>query len=350
MARFLPALTGLLLFSATALAVAEPRFYQVIDAQGRMQTILAPDDTSDSDSSSAKKDSDVKQSEASKQSDVPKQKATAPVPAAPQSSQDSSVSVIRAEPNTDAQVSSSTDDTNTAPVERLAPEDDYIDSDELERLHFNPAQKKRFYLLDDGIGSRVEESDGEIMGSVENGPDLFPQKPEQSFRELHSLSVDITDPAALELLFSNKSLCLDKKSLKKAFALGKGVPQSSPIDHKTWVFVGGGGVVQAYKVGGEGLRKVTLSAYAKSDKSPMFVMPVIALADSKGCVVRAVTSGYFETWYAATKTRHHHLEGSLIMSSAEHFLLVVLPKQDNEQGDAGFPLTNDGMFAIKWHE
>lgn len=341
MARFLPALTGLLLFSATALAVAEPRFYQVIDAQGRMQTILAPDDKYEPE--------------------VPAKKIEPPatklppvtsVPAGPQATQSSLPVVVPAATDSKAQAPSSGSgiDVVNAPAEISAPEDDYIDSDELERLHFNPEQKKRFYLLDDGVGSRVEESDGEIMGSVENGPDLFPQKPEQAFRELHSPSEDIIDPAALEQLLSSKSLCLDKKSLKKAFALGKGVPQSSTIDHKTWVFIGGGGVVQAYKVGGEGLRKVTLNSYAKSDKSPMFVMPVIALADSKGCIVRVVTSGYFETWYAATKTRHHHLEGSLIMSSAERFLLVVLPKQINEQENTGFPLTNDGMFAIKWHE
>lgn len=341
MARFLPALTGLLLFSATALAVAEPRFYQVIDAQGRIQTILAPDDKYEPE--------------------VPAKKIEPPatklppvtsVPAGPQATQSSLPVVVPAATDSKAQAPSSGSgiDVVNAPAEISDPEDDYIDSDELERLHFNPEQKKRFYLLDDGIGSRVEESDGEIMGSVENGPDLFPQKPEQAFRELHSPSEDIIDPAALEQLLSSKSLCLDKKSLKKAFALGKGVPQSSTIDHKTWVFIGGGGVVQAYKVGGEGLRKVTLNSYAKSDKSPMFVMPVIALADSKGCIVRVVTSGYFETWYAATKTRHHHLEGSLIMSSAERFLLVVLPKQINEQENTGFPLTNDGMFAIKWHE
>ena len=79
-------------------------------------------------------------------------------------------------------------------------------------------------------------------------------------------------------------------------------------------------------------------------------MPVIAVADSKGCIVRALADRYFETWFAATKSRHHHLEGSLIMGSTERFVLVLLPRQELVREHTGFSLTDDGMFAVKWHE
>lgn len=336
MFRLPPAVIGLLLASATACAVAEPRFYQVIDAQGRMQTIMAPADEGSADAPAPSTENDAGREE---------RKAEASLPST-QPASDKSATVGESAPSQVANPAGTTGDASGA----TASEDDYIDSEELERTNFNPTKKKRFYLLDDGMGARVEESDGQLTGVVENGPDLFPQQIEAPYREFEANSVEITGASALQSLLSQPSLCLDKKILGKAVALGKGIPQSVPIDRKTWSFVGGGGVVQAFRVGGEGLRKVSLHSYAKSDKKPSFVMPVIAVADSKGCIVRALADRYFETWFAATKSRHHHLEGSLIMGSTERFVLVLLPRQELVREHTGFSLTDDGMFAVKWHE
>lgn len=337
MSRLFPAVVGLLLASAAACAVAEQRFYQVIDAQGRMQTILAPENKPAADTSAPVIEAEVteRQSEGVMPEDQPendnKETPAAPLVEHPQEAQSPGI-------------------TDAAPPEASGPDEDYIDSEELERSNFNPTRKKRFYLLNDGMGSRVEESDGQLSGAIENGPELFPQHTEAPFRVFDASSAEITDAVALKALFKDQSVCLDNKGLQKATALGRGIPQSVPIDRKTWGFVGAGGVVEIFKVGGEGLRKLTLHSYAKSDKKPAFVMPVIALADDKGCIVRALANEYFEMWYAATKTRHHRLEGSLIMASAERFVIVLLPRQENVRNEAGFPLTDDGMFAVKWHE
>jgi hypothetical protein len=334
MSRLLPAVIGLLLASVTVYAVAEARFYQVIDAQGRVQTVLAPDEAPTAPATS--------ESPTSREQAQPATPTTAPTTTL------TPAPALAPNPAEEAP-----DVTAASTVAGEAPEetgdDGYIDSETLERSNFNPANKKRFYLLDDGMGARVEESDGQLTGAVENGPALFPQAIETAYRELESSPVDITQPEDLKAL-STGSTCLDKKAMKRTPSLGKGIPQAIHIDRKTWSFIGAGGIVDAFSVGGQGLRKLTVHAYAKSDKNPAFVMPVIAVADGKGCIVRAIASGYFDTWYAATKTRHHHLEGSLIMGSAERYVLILLPKQDNVRETAGFPLTDDGMFAVKWHE
>ena len=158
MSRLLSAVIGLIFASATACAVAEPRFYQVIDSNGRMQTILASDDepSVQSSASSAQSEMPVSQSDTEKKEEQGvKPVASAPVTTAPLVAPEPAASAVSSVENT---------------VQAESPEEGYIDSEELERSHFNPTKKKRFYTLNDGMGSRVEESDGQLTGVVENGP------------------------------------------------------------------------------------------------------------------------------------------------------------------------------------
>lgn len=343
MSRLLAAVTGLLLASAAANTAAEPRFYQVIDAQGQMQTLMVPDETSPTETATTPAPAEA-----------PESRAAGAASTEPPASADIDTPVSLPAEGLPTATEDAGKETGVAPeavdAKGADAEGEYVDSEELERSNFNPTKKKRFYLLDDSMGARVEESDGQLTGVVENGPDLFPQQTETALRVFETGTTEVTGTAALQSLLGKDTLCLDDKALAKAAALGRGIPQSVAIDRKAWSFVGEGGVVQVFMVGGEGLRKLTLHSYSKSDRKPSFVMPVIGVADRKGCLVRALTDGYFESWYGATKTRHHHLEGSLIMSSVEQFVLVVLPRRSLVREDAGFSLTDDGLFAVKWHE
>lgn len=316
---------------SAAPAFAEQRFYQFMDAQGRIQTVTLPDET----------DPVVKKSEQQPEaakSDSP----AAPVdaPARPETSVEAAAT---------ADVETSTEESR-----------EYMDSEELERSNFNPEKKKRFYLLNDGIGNRIEES-GEAEGG--NNPDARPMfmPPEETpeyFKVLQAAPVDVQAPEALLSLFAGmihkspdgKPLCLGKASRKNVQVLSKDVSASVMIDSKTRYFLGSTGVVSVFSVAGEGLRDIRIRSISNSDRKPAFVEPVIAYANEAGCVIRATTNGYFEHWLPATNSRHPLLEGRLTMLSGERFLLVVLPGGRTTPSTSDFPSSTDGVLAVKWHE
>lgn len=325
MTRFPGLALGLLLCSATTLVVAEQRFYQVIDAQGHMQTILAPEE--------------VKPSSTPDPSGVSGSSSKSPAsdPAEPSDQVKGKESLPPRRP------------TDAAPPS-LDADDEYIDSELLDKTNFNPKRKKRFYILNDGAGTRVEESDGQLTGMTEQGSASSLQTAVKPFRTYDADPHDVVDGKDLQKLLSGKALCLSKKTVLNVPSLAKGIPAAVTIDKKTRLFVGAGGLVKAFRVEGPGLRKIQLRSYSRSEKIPGFVMPVVALADDNGCVIRAVTDGYFERWYMATKMRHPTLEGGLTMMSAERFLLVIVPDQEAPRSSQDFPRTDDGEFAIQWHD
>ena len=317
---------------SAAPAFAEQRFYQFMDAQGHIQTVTLPDEPDP-----AKKKSE----QAELPETVKPDSVAAPVesPARPEASVKSSV--LEAE--------ASNEDSR-----------EYMDSEELERSNFNPEKKKRFYLLNDGIGNRIEES-GEAEGG--NNPDARPMfmPPEETpeyFKVLQAAPVDVQAPEALLSLFAGmihkspdgKPLCLGKASRKNVQVLSKDVSASVMIDSKTRYFLGSTGVVSVFSVAGEGLRDIRIRSISNSDRKPAFVEPVIAYANEAGCVIRATTNGYFEHWLPATNSRHPLLVGRLTMLSGERFLLVVLPGGRTAPSTSDFPSSTDGVLAVKWHE
>lgn len=323
---------------SAAPAFAEQRFYQVMDAQGRIQTVIMPDEPEPAKNK-------PEQAEKSVETTKPDSPVTpADVPARP-------ASVESAAPEAEA----STDDSIGSLESR-----EYMDSEELERSNFNPEKKKRFYLLNDGIGNRIEES-GEAEGG--NQPDARPMfmPPEETpeyFKVFQAAPVDVQAPEALLSLFAGmirkspdgKPLCLGKASRRNVQALSKEVSASVVIDSKTRYFLGNSGVVSVFSVAGEGLRAIRIRSISNSDRKPAFIEPVIAYANEAGCVIRATTNGYFEHWLPATNSRHPLLEGRLTMLTGERFLLVVLPGGRTTPSTSDFPSSTDGVLAVKWHE
>lgn len=319
---------------SAAPAFAEQRFYQVMDAQGRIQTVIMPDEP---EPEPAKKKSEQIETMKSESPTVPVE-----APDRPETTEE------HAAP--EAETSSN------APLESQ----EYMDSEELERSNFNPEKKKRFYLLNDGIGNRIEES-GEAEGG--NQPDARPMfmPPEETpeyFKVFQAAPVDVQAPEALLSLFAGmirkspdgKPLCLGKASRRNVQALSKEVSASVVIDSKTRYFLGNSGVVSVFSVAGEGLRDIRIRSISNSDRKPAFIEPVIAYANEAGCVVRATSNGYFEHWLSATNSRHPLLEGRLTMLSGERFLLVVLPGGRTTPPASDFPSSTDGVLAVKWHE
>lgn len=334
MSRSFTAGCGLLLCLVTTVVVAEQRFYQVIDAQGRMQTIMAPESKPKAD----------KPAESQSRSDAPAvdEKAESDAPAMAGSEPEKEAA--------DEAPSSVTATPAAAAIPAATAPDEYVDSELLESTNFNPTNKKRFYVVNDGMGSRVEESESQLTGTGESTPVLFSAAPVEPFIPVGMELVETVDEQVLKTLLDAKSFCLSEKELAGASTLSRKSSLPIIIDHKTRQFLGVGGVVRVLRVSGDGLRKLGVISYSKKERKPGFVIPVLAMANEKGCVIRAVPDGYFERRYVATKTRHERLEGSIIMMSAERFLLVVLPDPKQLKPASEIPRTDDGDFAVQWHE
>lgn len=331
MSRLLTAGYGLLLCLATATVVAEQRFYQVIDAQGRMQTLMAPEKMPEAEKPV---ESQVKpDAEPGTDDDVP---ATAGSGSEKEAAGEARPSVTAAPA--------------AAAVRATPAPDEYVDSELLERTNFNPTNKKRFYVVNDGMGSRVEESESQLNGTDEKAPAFFSADPVEPFTPVGMELIETVDEQVLKTLIKAHSFCLSEKELASASTLSRKSSFPVIIDRKTRQFLGAGGVVRVLRVSGDGLRKIGVSSYSKTERKPGFVIPVLAVANEKGCVIRAVPDGYFERRYVATKTRHERLEGSIIMMSAERFLLVVLPDPKQLKPASEIPRTDDGDFAVQWHE
>ncbi len=328
MSRFNCALIGLLFCSAAAAdkTASEQRFYQVIDENGRPQTIMI--------SEKAVKPSTEKKDTSASAADQRQ------VLQPPQSSQAQDV-IPPAAPNADV--------TPLAPSVTVLKDDDaYLDSEVLESTNFNPEQKKHFYVLEDGVGTRIQESDGQLTEMAESSPSMFPQKEVAGGTALESSLIELTDPVALQKLIGAHPLCMAQPDKKVTGVLSKGSSASARVNDKTRHFLDVGSTLLVLRVEGEGLRKLKLTSYSISEKYPSFLMPVIALADSAGCIVRAHPGGYFERRHEATKTRQHRVEGSFIMLSAEKYLLIVLPEKPHPDQVEPVTLNENGVVAVEY--
>lgn len=327
MSRFYYALIGLLFSSATAAdtAASEQRFYQVIDENGRPQTIMISEKASKP--STEKKDTSVPAAEQQvlkpPQILQPQDVISPPAPL---------TSVIPLAPSVPVQIDN----------------DIYLDSEVLESTNFNPEKKKNFYVLEDGVGTRIQESDGQLTGMAESSPSMFPQKEVAGGTALESSLIELTDPVAIQKLMGVHPLCMPQPDKKVTGVLSKGRSASARVNGQTRNFLDVGSSLLVLRVEGEGLRKLKLTSYSISEKNPSFLMPVIAFADSAGCIVRALPRGYFERRHEATKTRQHRVEGGFIMLSAEKYLLIVLPEKPQPDQHEPVTLNENGVVAVEY--
>lgn len=319
------------------IVVAEQRFYQVMGADGHLQTIMMPDEPAPA--KKAESDSGVA---------APAESATStPVPAAP---------VLPARPPGSPAVVAPQPPSAPAPARSTASDtsgdssdEEFIDSERLEREGFNIEKKKRFFLLNDGMGSRVEEvQDGLLTDSVNTSVAPPPLDEQGLVARWSNDPVELVSSSDLLSLRKGKPLCLSRKELSGAERVGRSAMRALQVNSRTWQFLGEGDVLKLFAVEGQGLKKLSLISYSRKEKAPAFFMPVIAVADEKGCISRAVTAGYFDRWIGATKTRQHSVQGSFIMLSGDAYVLVLLP--DRQPPATSFPLSPLGEVAIHWHD
>lgn len=333
-----------LLFPVTVVVVAEQRFYQVMGADGRMQTIMMPDEPSEKDATGTRPATVnpakvVKADEEDKHHSTPDAQPDSPSGMTPPIVAPENAVQLLAPP------APTRGDNPSATVE----EDDYVDSERLEREGFNIEKKKRFYLLNDGMGRFVEEVQGGGLTDMGNQSTPTPTVDEQDIvARWTNDPVELTNEKALAALRNGKPVCLSKKELSAAERVQKGAMRAVRADAKAWQLMKEGDVLQLFAVEGEGLKKLSLSSYSRKEKFPSFFMPVIAVADSNGCMTRAVTSGYLDRWVGATKTRQHSVQGSFILLSGDRYVMVLLPSK--QQAATSFPLSPFGEVAIHWHE
>lgn len=308
-----PAFFVVALLSVASAGAADKNFYQVIDADGRVQLIEMPVEGAAAQSRDGS-------SEAGGSSSPVKQRGESPPGAASPSIDVPDASPSRSElPGTVS--------VPAAQVDQSSP-DEYVDSELLDRSGFNPQSRKRFYLLDDGSGNsvRIEESDGQLRGFDPGSPSFYQPPAADRGIPIGAPSQEVTDTATLEGLFAF-GRCLSPEQLKMASGIAKETPRSVVVDRRSWQFVGEGQPVLMLSVPGDGLRRLGVSSYSRTSKKPSFFIPIIAYADEEGCVVRASITGYFDARHEATKTRHPRVSGPIIMLSSERYLLAVLPKR-----------------------
>lgn len=302
-----------LAFLLPSFACAEQRFYQVVDPDGHVRTIEAPHESGQG-----------------------AEKAT-------------SASAVDEQPSIKASVPAH--QSGTVPMEKellekFAPYngDAYLDSERLESSQFNPEQKKNFYIINDGLGSRVEQSTPGAMDT----PEIKSVESRIAVRgmDLPLGREEIIEEALMKTLLATSTLCVATQTLEKSKKLPPKRLDTLILDKKAWQYREPLGVVEAYRLSDDGMKTLTLQSYARNERAPDFVSPALAMADEKGCIKRIVT-GYFQSRYEATKAKHSMLEGKVTIHADEPYVFVVLSEYQRPAGTS-YKRSQYGQFSIKW--
>lgn len=206
----------------------------------------------------------------------------------------------------------------------LAPydSDEFTDVEALEEAvqKKDGKSRKRFYVIEDqGLGARNVEEDGETA-TPGNPLSANAMVRESGATALASTRVEF-DAVAAKQQWPRLERCQKPKLLKGGATIGN-LPKAIVIDEKTYAFPEAPEVLFAFSLEGLGLRQVQVQSFSASDRAPTFALPALALLDHEGCLVRVV-SGYPESSYQKTNSRHPMLEGMLDVHADERYLLVL---------------------------
>lgn len=334
--------------------LAADRFYQVIGPDGRPQMVLSPEVDKAADStppSSAPAASAESAALADGQAPV-----TQPVPSAKKkgllnffrkAKEAPKEGAEKAEPTASGALPlSDAPSTPAAPPPGWAPydSDSYLDSEALEKSEFNPEQKKRFYLLNDGTRMRAEEELSETSEPLFT-PQTESSAPARAFIELPDEFQ--TGDWKNESGYPEGQNCLGEDVLKKTKPLFESQLSGVILDKKALTFVKPGQVLESFELANHDGAWLIVRSYATTARKPSYARPVIVLADRKGCVQRTLT-GYFRWHYAATKTRYSELEGEIKLAPHEVLVFVVVPKNQPDINGEAYRLSRTGKLGIKW--
>lgn len=297
-------IAGVLAFLMMGTAVAEERFYPIVGPDGSITLLRSKDDSSPSATGGASPGSAAPAGQAA--------------PAAGQAAP----SVV------------------TAPYDS----DDYVDSDSLERAAKAAETRKRFYMIQDGMGQQHLSEDG--TGDTSDVPLFQPPKvhPER-FRPLPPGLREL-DAVAGAARHPGLAACEPESRLVRSTLLQPGEPSGLVLDKQTYTFLDPGRVVAYYRVGGVGLRTLALMSYSRKDRKPAFAHPDLVFLDAAGCMTRVI-SGYFERLYPATEQRHAMVSAAVVVHAEESFLLVIAPAESDIAG-VSLPFTSSRTGQLKF--
>lgn len=278
---------GVLVLLAALPAGAGERFYPVMGPDGRMQMI---------------------------RSEAPE-----PAPAASPSTADSTTGSAPGPARTaDAGVDAAPAAAGFAPYDS----DAYADSESVEAaVARESAGKSRFYVIDDGMGSRLTEAPEDAGVLL---PPAWPVLPAQETELSYPLPAALADldGAAARQRFPGLPACLSKERLGRMPAVASGQPATLVLNKGIYLFLDDSRLVEGYRVGGEGPRTLVLRSFSRTDRNPAFAHPHLAFLDAGGCLTRVVT-GYYDRLYPSTDDRHSMLRGDVLVHTEEAWMLVL---------------------------
>lgn len=297
---------------ASTVSAGDEKFYPILGADGRVQVIKTPTDT----------DGSAKPKVATK-AEPDRSLAQKIEPTAEATKAD-----FRAEVTDDSE--------------------EYVDSEALEKQQQSESsEKSRFYIVNDELGSHIDEGDGANDGpeesvravtSTESGPEDFRTVDE-------GLTVVATEDALAGL--PGLPRCLDQEAISAAGDLAQNESEMLVIDKRTYSFLKAPGIAATYHLGGEGLRSIVASSFSKTDRKPSFLHPFLAFFDTQGCLIRVV-GNFYESFYRATEKRHPMLKAGLTVHAEEAFMLVLMPGSDEIESVASLPYKYSRVGQLKF--
>lgn len=218
----------------------------------------------------------------------------------------------------DAGVDAAADAAGFAPYDS----DIYADSESVEAaVARESAGKSRFYVIDDGMGSRLSEAPEDAGVLL---PPAWPVLPTQETELSYPLPAALArlEGAAARERFPGLPACLSKERLGRMPAVESGQPATLVLNRGIYQFLDDSRLVEGYRVGGEGPRTLVLRSFSRTDRNPAFAHPHLAFLDEAGCLTRVVT-GYFDRLYPSTDDRHTMVRGDVLVHTEEAWMLVL---------------------------
>ena len=221
--------------------------------------------------------------------------------------------------------------------------DRYVKNEYLEGQEFNLENKKRFYIMPEGVVDKelgpprlqvVEREKGVNQGVLDR---LF-KKNDPVENSVITLSTQYYPIAKDQVVQSLGQSCYRDKKIQKAKLLKAQQdvnlwPRQPLKDHFDYEVV----EVQT------GIKNVQLSSYASSQNQPSYYWPFVAFLDESGCVIEGVT-GFKNQDRAENKYRHAVIDGMLQLPAQTRYIFMtpLLSAVDVEEQ----ALSNQGQIKL----
>lgn len=221
--------------------------------------------------------------------------------------------------------------------------DRYVKNEYLEGQEFNLENKKRFYIMPEGVVDKelgpprlqvVEREKGVNQGVLDR---LF-KKHHPVENSVITLSTQYYPIAKDQVVQSLGQSCYRDKKIQKAKLLKAQQdvnlwPRQPLKDHFDYEVV----EVQT------GIKNVQLSSYASSQNQPSYYWPFVAFLDESGCVIEGVT-GFKNQDRAENKYRHAVIDGMLQLPAQTRYIFMtpLLSAVDVEEQ----ALSNQGQIKL----